>query len=130
MGYRSDVTCIMYAVDPDTRMTSKGGMQVINQWVKQRLPEDGLKLCFDFEDDMIIFTARDWKWYEDYADIQMLERLFKEFRATFCTECDNEYHIEFMRFGENETDVTYWGSDDNHRRLSLSRQIRIEGIDD
>lgn len=126
MGYRSDVTCIMYTRNP----TDNGAGAVMTTWLKQNIHESDMQY-FEFHDTEVIFIAEDWKWYESYADIQRLEKLFNDFKETFCGdeiqyECDFAY--EFMRVGENYDDIETYQAGASMSRISLSRCIRIEGI--
>jgi hypothetical protein len=126
MGYRSDVTCIMYTNDPK----DKGAGAIMTTWLKQRIHDDDMQ-CFEFHDTEVIFIAEDWKWYESYTDIQRLEKLFTDFQETFCAERhDSKYGYEFIRVGEDYHDVDHYEAGVCAGRLSLSRCIRIEGIDD
>lgn len=126
MGYRSDVMCIMYAADAFGH-TDKGGMAFVKAWLKNRLANDEHEMLerFDFQDDMVVFEAQGWKWYESYSDIQRLDKLFADFRM-LCDESDNTYHIEFIRIGENIDDIEIRES--NHCRgwLRVSRSIYID----
>ncbi len=127
MGYRSDVTCIMYTNKPD----DKGAGAIMTTWLKQNIPETAIDY-FEFHDNEVIFIAEDWKWYESYPEIQRLEKLFTEFDQTLCGGADGDGAccIEFMRVGESYDDVEVRDSNNSHGRLSLSRCIRIEGVDD
>lgn len=126
MGYRSDVTCIMYTNDPK----DKGAGAIMTTWLKQHIHEDDMQ-CFEFHDTEVIFIAEDWKWYESYLPIQRLEKLFTDFQETFCHQHhDSLYGYEFIRVGEEYTDVEHHEAGVCGGRLVLSRCIRIEGIDD
>jgi len=126
MGYRSDVTCIMYTNDPK----DKGAGAIMSAWLKHHIHKDDVQ-CFEFHDTEVIFIAEDWKWYESYTDIQRLEKLFADFQETFCHQHhDSLYGFEFMRLGENYDDVEQRAAGVRACRLSLSRCIRIDGIDD
>lgn len=126
MGYRSDVTCIMYTNDPK----DKGAGAIMTTWLKQHIHDDDMQY-FEFHDTEVIFLAEDWKWYPDYSEIKRLEKLFADFQETFCHQHhDSLYGYEFMRLGENYDDVEQRAAGVCAGRLSLSRCIRIEGIDD
>lgn len=122
MGYRSDVTCIMYTNDPK----DKGAGAIMSAWLKQRIHDDDMQ-CFEFHDTEVIFIAEDWKWYESYTDIQRLEKLFADFQETFCHQHhDSLYGFEFMRLGENYDDVEQRAAGVRACRLRLSRSIHID----
>jgi hypothetical protein len=127
MGYRSDVTCIMYTNDPK----DKGAGAIMSAWLKHHIHDDDIQY-FEFHDTEVIFLAEDWKWYESYLPIQRLMNLFTEFDQALCGGADGDGSccLEFMRVGESYDDVEQHDSNNSHGRLSLSRCIRIEGIDD
>ena len=125
MGYRSDVTCIMYTQNPN----DTGAGAVMTTWLKQRLHESDLQY-FEFHDTEVIFIAEDWKWYETYPDIQRLEKVFDDFKETFCHQgWQSPYAYEFMRVGESYDDVETDMAGATMSRINLSRCIRIDGID-
>lgn len=126
MGYRSDVTCIMYTNDPK----EKGAGAIMSAWLKHHIHDDEIEY-FEFHDTEVIFLAEDWKWYPDYSEIKRLEKLFADFQEMFCAEHhDSKYGYELIRVGENYDDVEHHEAGVCGGRLTLSRCIRIEGIDD
>jgi len=133
MGYRSNVTCIMYAVKMKGEEDTKAGQAIVNLWLKQRIPDmkelNGLDLhaYFEFKEDKALFNVEGWKWYPDYDEIKVLENIFKEFTDTFCVEKENcAYAIEFIRFGEDYTDVEIKMNGNAQYRLELHRTIYID----
>lgn len=126
MGYRSDVMCVMYAARSDGKV-DEAGMAFIKAWLKNRLANDKHEMLerFDFQDDMVVFEAERWKWYESYTDIAMLDKLFADF-TEICNEADNTYHIEFVRIGENIDDIEIRESDNCHGWLRVNRSIYID----
>lgn len=126
MGYRSDVTCIMYAAD----YKNKGAGLILTSWLKQNIHEADMQY-FEFNETEALFIAEDWKWYESYPDIQRLEKLFNDFKEMFCHQGhDSLYAYELIRVGESYDDVETDEAGACVGRLSLSRCIRIDGIDD
>ena len=132
MGYRSSVTCIMYAVN---RKENSGAQEVVNAWVKQHIPDlfslTGLKLheYFEFDDNKVVFKVEDWKWYPNYLEVKALEDLFKEFASTFCTGAHNPedaYAMEYIRIGEDWTDVEAQRHGNYDCRLDLHRTVYID----
>ena len=135
MGYRSSVTCIMYAVK---HIHDTGGQNIVNAWIKQRIPDfkemNGLDLhsYFEFDTNKAVFKVEDWKWYPDYAEVKALEDLFKEFADTFCTEPasggqeGSAYAMEFIRFGEDWADVEAQRRGNYECRLDFHRHVYID----
>jgi len=138
MGYRSTITCIMYATKLKDEADTAAGQAIVNLWLRQRIPdmheETGLNLLdyFEFEKDKAVFKVEDWKWYPDYVEVKALENIFKEFTDTFCGEPasgeqeDCAYAIEFVRFGEDYTDVEIKMNGNAQYRLELHRTIYVD----
>ena len=126
MGYRSNVTCIMYATKLKDEADTTAGQAIVNLWLKQRIP-DNLHSYFEFEKDKAVFKVEGWKWYPDFDEVKALENIFKEFTDTFCVEKENcAYAIEFVRFGEDYTDVEIKMNGNAQYRLNLHRTIYVD----
>jgi len=117
----------MYAVK-QTHET--GAQEVVNAWVKQRIPDfkeiNGLDLhsYFEFEKDKAVFRCEGWKWYPDYDEVKALENLFEEFADTFCS--GDAYAMEFIRIGEDWTDVEARRHGNYNCRLDFHRHIYVD----
>lgn len=129
MGYRSDVTVIMYAGTPEEQV-------MVNEWVKGQLAKrdaaDTMHKDFHFMERMVRFEVEDWKWYDSYEEVQWLEKLFEDYADTFIT-ADTEnprdnstYAIEFARVGEDYQDIESWSRGAAQDRLYVSRAIRVD----
>ncbi len=123
MGYRSDVTCVMYSRDPSGKR-DEAGTAFMKAWLNSHITEEDKEL-FEFNDSMVVFSVEQWKWYDSYPDIQRLEKLFEDFME-LC-EVGNNYRMEFMRVGENYDDIEMRESDNSHGLLRLKRSIYIDG---
>lgn len=115
MGYRSDVVCIMYA-------KGEGGQAIVNEWVRQRIPE-GTAGCFHLGDDAATFKADQWKWYDDMSPVKDLLAMFAEYRETFL---DGDYAQEFARVGEALDDNEFETYGYSNYRLHIQREITID----
>lgn len=124
MGYRSDVVALMY--DKGNTPEDKA---MIKEFIRQRVTPDLLE-HFDFDGWGAVFEVEQWKWYESYADIQMLEKLFEEYQEAFCggggMDYDCKYAFEFIRVGESYDDIETNEAGHSLGRLSVARYIRIE----
>jgi hypothetical protein len=128
----------MYATKLKDEADTVAGQAIVNAWVKQRIPDfkelTGLDLhaYFEFEEDKALFNVEGWKWYPDYPEVKALENIFKEFSETFCAEpasgkqYDCAYAIEFMRFGEDYTDIEIKMNGNAQYRLELYRNITLD----
>lgn len=121
MGYRSDVVVLMYGVNnlPENNL-------MIKEFIRQRVPPDLMKY-FDFDGWGVKFEAEQWKWYDSDRDIQILDKLFADYRETFCEgRYESEYAYEFIRVGEFYDDIDTFDAGATGRRLSVDRFIRVE----
>ena len=121
MGYRSDVTALMYGRENTPENTA-----IIKEFIRQRINDD-VSHYFDYDGWGVKFEAEQWKWYDTYADIQMLEKLFAEYKEAFCEGgYDSLYAFEFVRVGESYDDIETDEAGCNQGRLSVSRSIVID----
>ena len=124
MGYRSDVVALMYSKGdkPEDRA-------MIKEFIRQRITPE-LMENFDFDGWGVKFEAEQWKWYSDYDDIKMLEKLFDEYQEAFCgghgVDYDCKYAYEFIRVGESYDDIETHEAGAEQGRLSVDRFIRVE----
>lgn len=130
MGYRSNVACVMYAVrlPLSDKTDTEAGQNIVNVWLKQRIPEQYYEF-FKFTNEMAVFSIAAWKWYPDYEEVITLENLFEEFAELFCNDLGQDdcgYALEFLRVGEDYTDVEYRNYGNTQERLSLKRTITID----
>ena len=133
MGYRSDITVLMYAGTPEEQV-------MVNEWVKGQLAKWGADNAlyinnFTFTHRMVRFDAESWKWYDSYPEVQWLEKLFEDYVDTFIANdlSDSEdprnnstYAIEYARVGEEYEDIETWARGEQQGRLYVSRQIMVD----
>ena len=128
MGYRSDVTVLMYAGTPEERV-------MVNEWVKGQLAKRGADDTlytnnFTFMHRMVRFDAEQWKWYDSDEEVQWLEKLFEDYIDTFIANEDprnnSTYAIEYARVGEEYEDIETWAKGEQQGRLYVSRQIMVD----
>jgi len=124
MGYRSDVVALMYSKE-DTPESKA----IIKEFIRQRI-NDNLTDYFDYDGWGVKFEAEQWKWYESYADIQILEKLFDEYQEAFCgghgVDYDCKYAYEFIRVGESYDDIETHEAGAEQGRLRVNRSIYVD----
>lgn len=59
---------------------------------------------YGWDEDKFLFFVTDVKWYEDYPDVQAMERLY-EFAEELGNESEGWYSGIFCRIGENDDDT-------------------------
>jgi hypothetical protein len=135
MGYRSDVTIIMYPrVDDDYPM--------LKLFVDENLPDEfeeheversfrevvflkGGSTFFKY----LMLELDSVKWYEGYEGVDVYTRLFSEWDSKFRNVTDPEgeplFHYEFMRIGEDYEDIVYDRSVDSDMILNIERRAYV-----
>jgi hypothetical protein len=105
MGYRSDVTVVMYPKNDKD-------FALLKLYVDETFPDqfevhedNGRELGFKY----LVCEMDSVKWYEGYEDVDVYTRAFSEWDTMFRDEADPEgeplFHYEFVRFGEDYEDI-------------------------
>ncbi len=129
MGYRSDVSILIYGDDDDV-VAFKASERVKGypkgcEYYPLDKPEDG-HLCderfiwhTDDGDTMLEYNFFGIKWYENYAEIAYWEQLKSLFEQAFPS-----LQMEFARIGEQTDDIVieYFGSNPQYY-LAIERTI-------
>jgi len=129
MGYRSDVSILIYGDDKDV-VAFKAGERVKGypkgcEYYPLDKPEDG-HICderfvwhTDDGDTMLEYNFFGIKWYETYAEIAYWEQLKSVFDQAFPS-----LTMEFARIGEQTDDIVieYFGSNPQYY-LAIERTI-------
>ena len=126
MGYRSDVTIVMYP-------KRKEDFAALKLYADETFPDQ-----FEVHEDnnriegfrYLMLEFDSVKWYEGYESVDVYTRAFSEWEDTFRDEADPEgeaiFHYEFMRIGEDYEDVVYDCSYGSAHALNMSREIYID----
>jgi len=136
MGYRSDVTIVMYPrVDDDYPM--------LKLFVDENLPDEfeeheversfrevvflkGGSTFFKY----LMLELDSVKWYEGYEHVDVYTRLFSEWGSKFRNVTDPEgeplFHYEFMRIGEDYGDIVYDCSSCADNILRVDRNAYVD----
>ena len=125
MGYRSDVTIIMYP-----KFGHRDKFAALKLYVDENLPDQFEVREGGRGDKYLLLEFDGIKWYEGYEEVDVYTRAFSEWEDTFRDEADPEgepiFHYEFMRIGEGYEDVVYDGSYGSAHSLNMSREIYID----
>jgi hypothetical protein len=123
MGYRSDVTIMMYP-------KNEKDFAALKLYVDENLPDKFEVREGGRGDKYLLLEFDGIKWYEGYEEVDVYTRAFSEWEDTFRDEADPEgepiFHYEFMRIGEGYEDVVYDGSYGSAHSLNVSREIYID----
>jgi hypothetical protein len=133
MGYRSDVSIIFYARG---NSNDAGRNTLLKLWFDENYPHyvATTEWCATIrhKDDAIVVDYDDVKWYESYDHVKAVTAAIGKFDDTFrCGDEEGQYAHEFVRIGEDDTDIEAERSDWNDALLYVSRSIRVDmaGID-
>ena len=122
MGYRSDVTIVMYP-------KRKEDFAALKLYADETFP-DKFEVAGRHAGDKYLLLGFDGiKWYEGYEEVDVYTRAFSEWEDTFRDEADPEgeaiFHYEFMRIGEDYDDIVYDRSVDSDMILGVDRNAYV-----
>lgn len=127
MGYRSDVTIIMYAERKDFAVFKlwfdENMVPVLKEhWASERVKEFERKASEAREYKGYAIHIGNVKWYDDDPDVIALNEAWDKFAELFDENNTLEIGAEFMRIGEDYGDVEY--NDTRHAQglLELNRK--------
>jgi hypothetical protein len=125
MGYRSDVTVVMYPKNDKD-------FALLKLYVDETFPDqfevhedNGRELGFKY----LVCEMDSVKWYEGYEDVDVYTRAFSEWDTMFRDEADPEgeplFHYEFVRFGEDYEDIVKDCSEYCDHILGIERRAYV-----
>jgi hypothetical protein len=130
MGYRSDVTIIMY---PSENHRDK--FAALKLYVDENLPDE-FEVIGEGDKRYLHCFIDGVKWYDDYEEVEIYNKLFSEWDEMFADpddpiakeglQAEPIFNYEFMRIGEEYEDVEYhssWGAD---HALNMSRETYVD----
>jgi len=125
MGYRSEVSIMFYVRGTDTDPTAGAALKF---WFEETYPvreaEDNWCAKITKSDNSVSVDYDDVKWYESYDHVQAVEAAIRKFDDTFrCGDEEGHYAHEFLRIGEDDTDIEVERSDWNDHVLYVNRSI-------
>jgi hypothetical protein len=128
MGYRSDVTIIMY---PSADHRDK--FAALKLYVDENLPDE-FEVIGEGDRRYLHCYIDGVKWYEGYEGVDVYTRAFSEWEQVFAdpnrdptrSEHAPIFHYEFMRVGEEYEDVVYDCSYGSDHALNMSREVYID----
>ena len=121
MGYRSDVTVVMYPKNAKD-------FALLKLYVDENLP-DQFEVCeADTGLKYLLLEIDSVKWYEGYEEVDVYTREFSEWETMFRDETDPQeplFHYEFVRFGEDTEDIVYDHSTYCDHILNIERRAYV-----
>lgn len=123
MGYRSDVTMVMY-----TSADHKDKFAALKLYVDENLP-DQFEVVGEGDGRYLYCHINEVKWHGRYEEVDVYTRAFCEWESMFIDEADLQgapiFHYEFMRVGEDMDDVEYDCSSYADRVIHVNREVYI-----
>jgi len=119
MGYRSDVTALVYPASGAENLLNYDKLKLLmNTTFKDFY--DYWSEYFEWDDKhrALKFEIDSVKWYDGYPEVERFGKFLSEIQ-----ELDYEYEI--MRVGEEDTDIEYDSTGDAQGYLSVSRTIEV-----
>jgi hypothetical protein len=130
MGYRSDVTIIMY---PSADHRDK--FAALKLYVDENLPDE-FEVIGEGDRRYLHCYIDGVKWYDSYEEVDTYSKLFSEWDELFADpddpsakeglQADTIFQYEFMRIGEDYEDVEYHQSYGADHALNMSREVYID----
>jgi hypothetical protein len=126
MGYRSDIKAVFY-----TEQEEK--WPVLKLYLDENFPNEEWSLkpikskhCYGY-----VFSADDVKWYPNYTDVAAFNKFVDAYRNLISSGEDSfPWVYEFVRIGEDTTDIELDSEGNCSYLLSVSRSIETDFQED
>ena len=128
MGYRSDVTIVMYP-------KRKEDFAALKLYVDETLPDE-FEVIGEGDRRYLHCYIDGVKWYDSYEEVDTYSKLFSEWDELFADpddpsakkgwQADTIFQYEFLRIGEDYEDVEYHQSYGADHVLNMSREVYID----
>ena len=122
MGYRSDVTIVMYP-------KRKEDFALLKLYADETFPDQFEVHERDEGDKYLLLEIDSIKWYEGYEEVDVYTRAFSKWDTMFEDEYEPEqgsiFHYEFVRIGEDYEDIVYDRSVDSDMILGIERRAYV-----
>ena len=125
MGYRSDVTIVMYPKKEED-------YAMLKLFVDENLPdkfEEHWCQQAEVSRKYLVLELEGTKWYGDYPEVVVYSNTFNNWDEWFKDKNEPDtplFHFEFVRIGENYEDITHETSAGADEILTIKREARIE----
>jgi hypothetical protein len=121
MGYRSEITAVFYAHGADE-------WPLIKLFFAENFPKDwveNLEEVHHGNRSGFMLRVSDTKWYESFPEVREFEEFEEKFKEM--EKCgDGTWACEFVRIGEDYTDIETRSSDHAAYILDVKRYAELE----
>ena len=120
MGYRSDVQALIYPQSGDQNLLEYDKLKLLFNTTFKDLFEAWGKDYFTWDDThrVLKFSANSIKWYDSFPEVDLFPKFLADVREL-------EYEYEFLRIGEDDTDVESDSTGDANGYMYVSRTIEV-----
>ena len=120
MGYRSDVKALIYPLGGEHNLLEYDKLKTLMNTTFKKVYESWGDEYFKWNDAhrVLVFDANSVKWYNSYPDVALFTPFLDEVHEL-------GYEYEFIRIGEDDTDIEHMNSGDSESFLYVSRTIEV-----
>ena len=120
MGYRSDVQALIYPQSGDQNLLEYDKLKLLFNTTFKDVFEAWGKDYFTWDDThrVLKFSANSIKWYDSFPEVDLFPKFLADVREL-------EYEYEFLRIGEDDTDVESDSTGDANGYMYVSRTIEV-----
>jgi hypothetical protein len=120
MGYRSDVKAIIYPLGGEHNLLEYDKLKTLMNTTFKNVYETWGDEYFKWNDKhrVLVFDANSVKWYDSYPDVALFTPFLDEVHEL-------GYEYEFIRIGEDDTDVDSMSSGDAENFMYVQRSIEV-----
>jgi len=121
MGYRSEIKAVFYTDDKEKWPVLKLYLDenFPNEWSLEPIES---KHCYGY-----LFSADDVKWYPSYTDVAAFNKFVDAYRNLISSGEDSfPWVYEFVRIGEDTTDIEHDSEGNCSYLLTVSRSIETD----
>ena len=120
MGYRSDVKALIYPLGGEHNLLEYNKLKTLINTTFKDVYDYWQDPYFTWNDThrVLEFSATSIKWYDGYPEVERFGKFLNDIQEL-------NYEYEFMRVGEEDTDIEYDNTGDAQGYLSVSRTIEV-----
>lgn len=123
MGYRSDVSIVFYTRKPDVVPFIALKVWFDENYPKMEALDEWGATLQRIDDTFLLIEYREVKWYEEYKHVQAVKEAISKFTETFNADVEGFVAYEFVRVGEETSDIEEESSTWSDYALHVKREI-------
>mgnify|MGYP003345355746 CR=1 FL=1 len=120
MGYRSEVA---YVIGFENAEAMSGFIATVMAVGSDEQRKALKECCLDWKNRTINYSAEDVKWYDSYPEVMAFAKFVDAYTTLADSEGGPSWAYDFIRVGEDYTDIETYESDKALGYLSVHRTI-------